>query len=482
MNKSDSERIAGHLEENGFKEASREKADLVILNTCGVRQSAEDRVYGLAPKIKKENPKAKIIIAGCLSEREDVKKKLKNRVDCWLPTREIPNIKIQNPNKFQISPASLRKARFDARRAGQAKSRIQNGDYLKMRPKYKSEFSAFVPIGNGCNNFCSYCVVPYARGKEVYRPVEDILDEVRGLAKKGYREIILIAQNVNSYKAQITKPKLQINPKSKIQNPKQCINFPDLLRMVNDIPGEFWIRFATSHPKDMSEKLIKAVAECSNPPTSRLRRARVCEHIHLPAQSGDNEVLKKMNRGYTVGEYLKLISRIRREFKTNIYESNKREWQLPVAITTDIIVGFPGETRKQFNNTVKLFKEVKFDMAYIAQYSPRPGTAAEKLKDDVPREEKKRREEELMEVLRKTALENNKRYVGKTVEVLIEGVNKKGEWQGKTRTSKMVKVRSQKSEGRSQKSEVRSKKNLVGEFIKAKINKAEDFGLSGVLI
>lgn len=437
MNKSDSERIAGHLEKQGFVESSREKADLAVLNTCGVRQSAEDRVYGLIGRIKKENPGVKIVLAGCLSERDDVKKRLKDKVDAWLPIKELP--KLSRDLRVTPRPSKLG--------AGRASYKLQVNDYLNFKPKYSSKISAFVPIGNGCNNFCAYCVVPYARGREVYRPVKEIFDEVGELIKKGYKEIYLIAQNVNSYKFQIP-------------NSEQLITFSDLLRMINDIPGNFWVRFATSHPKDMSDKLIAAVAECK----------KVCEHIHLPAQAGDDEVLQNMNRGYTITSYKKLIEKIRTAIPG-------------ASIMTDIIVGFPGETKEQFNNTAKLFKELKFDMAYIARYSPRPGTMAAKLEDDVLKEEKKKREEELMKILRKTALANNKKYIGQIVEVLIDKKDKQGQLQGRTRTNKNVKVyRSKNLElnfRRQGSGKQGSKNNLAGEFILVRITEARDFGLAG---
>ncbi len=435
MNKSDSERVAGYLEERGFiSSPNPQRANLVVITTCGVRQSAEDRVYGLAPKIKKANPKAKIILTGCLSQRKDVIKRLRNYVDIWLPITEL--------NKL------AGKLGLAEKQEGSLKN------YLEAMPRHKSKFSAFVPIGNGCDNFCSYCVVPYARGREVYRPAEDITKEVRGLVKNGYKEIILIAQNVNSYKSE--------NKKQETRNKKQ-ICFSQLLRMVNDIKGDFWIRFATSHPKDMSDELIKAIKDCH----------KVCEHIHLPAQSGDDNVLRAMNRKYTAGHYLGLIQKIKKQIATNQKTNSHEFWQPPVSITTDIIVGFPGETKKQFNNTAKLFKKIKFDMAYIAQYSPRPGTVSYKMRDNVPRIEKKRREKELTKILRKTVLGNNKKYVGKTIEVLIEGKNKRGEWFGKTRTNKQVRIK--KTGERKQKAE-------IGDFCLVKINKVRDFGLSGKFV
>jgi tRNA-2-methylthio-N6-dimethylallyladenosine synthase len=446
MNKSDSERIAGYLEKRGYKKsAERETAGLVILVTCGVRQSAEDRIYGLVPKIKKENPNVKIVLTGCLVNREDVKRRLNKYVNIWLPITQIFNFQFLIFNQFTNFQFSNKKQK--------EKISCDKDDYLSIKPKYSSKFSAFVPIGNGCNNFCSYCVVPRARGREVYRPAENIVNETRDLVGRGYKEIVLIAQNVNSYKSKITNYKLQItnksNPPAGGQNSKlKFINFSGLLKLINDIPGDFWIRFFTSHPKDMSDELIKTIAECD----------KICEHIHLPVQAGDDEVLKKMNRNYTVSHYKSLIKKIRRGLPD-------------VSITTDVIVGFPGETKAQFNNTVKLFKEVKFDMAYISRYSPRPGTAAEKLKDNVSKIEKKRREEELMKILRKTALENNKKYIGKIVDVLVEGRNKRGEWYGKTETAKNVKFPM-----------ANGKTNLIGEFVDIKIIKARDFGLEGEIV
>ncbi|MDP2736614.1 MAG: tRNA (N6-isopentenyl adenosine(37)-C2)-methylthiotransferase MiaB, partial [bacterium] len=345
MNKSDSERLASVLEKQGYKKTiNKYRADLVVINTCGVRQMAEDRIYGLIPEIKRKNKKAKIILTGCLVNRKDVRQRLKKYVDEWMLITEMTNDKCQK-------------------------------DYLKIKPKYESAFSAFVPIGNGCNNFCSYCVVPYARGQEIYRPAKDILAEVKNLVKKDYKEIILIAQNVNSYKS-------------------GKVDFADLLKQVNNIKGDFWIRFITSHPKDMSNKLIKVIANSK----------KVCHHIHLPAQSGDDEVLRAMNRKYSIKHYLSLIKKIRKAMPD-------------ASVTTDIIVGFPGETKKQFNNSAKLMREVKFDLAYIVRYSPRPGTAAFKMVNNVLKAEKKIREEKLMQILRKTAFDNNKKYVGKIVKV-----------------------------------------------------------------
>jgi tRNA-2-methylthio-N6-dimethylallyladenosine synthase len=454
MNKSDSERIAGYLEKHGYVlSENKDKADLVVMTTCGVRQSAEDRVYGLIPKIKKNNHRVKIILTGCLSERKDVRIRLKKYVDIWLPITELESLADKLKVKAQITDK-----KFGGSMDG----------YLKINPKYNSKFSAFVPIGNGCDNFCTYCVVPYARGREVYRDADEIVKEVESLVKNNYKEIILIAQNVNSYKS--VKSKVR-----KVKSPADNIDFANLLKMVNDIPGDFWIRFATSHPKDMSDDLIKAIAECNL--SASLKTGKVCEHIHLPAQAGDNEILKKMNRKYTVEHYIKLIKKIKKQIATNQKTNSHEFWQPPVSITTDIIVGFPGETKAQFNNTAKLFKAVKFDMAYISKYSPRYGTVSAKMEDNVPKTEKERREEELIKILKKTALENNKKYIGKAVEVLIEGKNKKGEWFGKTRTFKNVELRTLPT-GR----QVTNYECNFGEFVKVKINKVKDFRLSGDVV
>ncbi len=408
MNKSDSERIACYLDNLGYKLSDdKYQADFIFLNTCGIRQSAENKIYSIVNNIKIKNPNAKIILTGCLVNRVDVQKRLKDKIDIWLSINNILNIEnlILEKNKKIV--------------------KADNCDYLKLKPKYSSKFSAFVPIGNGCNNFCSYCVVPYARGREKYRSMHEIIKEVKSLVKNGYKEIILIAQNVNSYQF-----------KNK--------NFVDLLKMVNFISGNFWIRFFTSHPKDMSDELIKTI----------YKSEKICEHIHLPAQAGDDDILKVMNRKYSIKHYKILIKKIKK------YMPN-------ASITTDIIVGFPGETKKQFNNTIKLFKEIKFDMAYISKYSSRPGTVAEKLKDNVLQEEKKLREKKLINILNKTAFENNKKYLNKTVQILIEGKNKKGELYGKTRTNKNVRIKD---------NELKSE-DLIGKFVKVKIICMRDFVL-----
>lgn len=420
MNKADSERIATFLEDNSYHpQDNSTEADLVILTTCGIRQSAEDRVYGLVNQIKKTNPKINIVITGCLAKRKDVMRRLIGKVDLFLPINELPNI-FELLKKFKPEQVlSLDKMR----ETGGEK-------YLAITPKYDSEYTACVPIGNGCNNFCSYCVVPYARGREIYRPASEIISEVKSLVNKGYKEIMLIAQNVNSYHS-------------------GAYNFPKLLIKLSKISGNFWIRFSSSHPKDVSDELIDAIASSD----------KICSHLHLALQSGDDDILQLMNRKYTAVHFKEIISKV-------------RQAKPGIAITTDVIVGFPGETKKQFNNSLKLFKEVKFDFAYSSKYSPRPGTVSWKMTDDVSREEKTRRDQEMMALIAKLGLAANKKYLGQEVEVLVDGVSKKGKMRGKTSSFKEVFFTSDKYKA----------SDLVGRFVKIKIDKARDLCLEGKVV
>lgn len=420
MNKVDSERLAAFLETRGFKaEKNIKKAGTVIINTCGVKQAAEDRVYGLVNQIRQDNFPAKIVIAGCLSRRGDVQKRLAGRADIFLPINEMLQLPELLTGK-ELEP----KFSLDAVRLKQGEK------YLDILPKHEKNFAAYVPIGNGCNNFCAYCVVPIARGREVYRPAKDIIKEVKALLAKNYKEIFLIAQNVNSYH-------------------DQNYDFPKLLEKLIKLPGKFWLRFSSSHPKDMSEALIKVIGSSE----------KICAHLHLAVQSGDDKILQAMNRKYTANHYVNLIKKI-------------RAIKPGVAITTDVIVGFPGETRQQFNNTVKLFKTVKFDLAYISPYSPRPGTVAAKMKDTVLPLEKKRRLKELDNLLRIIAEKNNQVYLGQEVEVLVEGINKKSKYYGKTSSYQTVLIRSTK----------KINKKLIGHFVQAKITEVRPFGLEGELV
>lgn len=421
MNKADSERVASFLEGRGYTcQDHWLGADLVILTTCGIRQSAEDRVYGLVNQIRKVNPRAAVVITGCLSHRLDVQRRLRGKVDLFMPINELPNLL-----------ALLSDCRRELTLSSEEVRKLSGEKYLTITPKYQSNFTAYLPIGNGCNNFCSYCVVPYARGREVYRPASDIMREARALLRRGYKEIILIAQNVNSYRSGQT-------------------DFPLLLQRLANLPGDFWLRFSSSHPKDLSIALIKVLASSD----------KICHHLHVAVQSGDDEILRAMNRNYTAAHFSALVKKIRRA-------------KPGIAITTDVIVGFPGETKKQFQNSVKLFKDLQFDMAYTAQYSPRPGTASWKMEDNVNREEKRRREQVLTEILRQSGQRANKTYLKKEIKVLAEGKNKKNKYYGKSSSFKTILFNAPAD---------LKPEEIIGNFVTVKIQKIQDFGLEGVLI
>ena len=319
MNKNDSERIAAKLELKGYQSAPAiVGADLVIFNLCSVRQKAVDKMYQKIQQTRKQFPKKKIILTGCLLQED--KLKFSPIVDeIW------PIINFCQPAKN--APGK----------------------------------SAFISIMTGCNNFCTYCVVPYTRGPEISRPAEDIIQEAKKLIQQEYQELILLGQNVNSYSSKNT-------------------NFSQLLKTLNQIPGNFKIRFLTNHPKDMNEELIETIAQCN----------KVEKYIHLPAQSGNNEILQKMNRGYTIEQYLQTVEKIRKLMPT-------------VKISSDFIVGFPTETEEQFQYTVNLIKKVRYNQIFVAAYSPRPGTfAAKNFPDNIPLSEKKKRLNVLLNEWRKT--------------------------------------------------------------------------------
>ncbi|OGI27634.1 MAG: hypothetical protein A2359_02925 [Candidatus Moranbacteria bacterium RIFOXYB1_FULL_43_19] len=476
MNYSDAERIETILKKYKLKKsASLEEADFVIFVTCGVRQSAEDRVYGQINNIRKKYPKKFIILTGCLAHRKDVQRRLKEKADLFVTIKVFPKEieKILN-TKYQILNIKT----------------LPCNNYLQITPKYSNNYTAYVPIMTGCNNFCSYCVVPYARGREYSRPAEDILEEIKGLVQKGYKEIILLGQNVNSYRSKIQNTRYKI-PDTK----KKTISFADLLESIDAIRGKFWLSFLTSHPKDMSDELIETIVKSKN----------ICEYISLPAQSGDNEILRKMNRRYTVAHYKNLIKKIRQTYqirKLNFRKFPKVELSdTAPAVSTDIIVGFPGETKKQFENTVKLFREMKFDMAYISQYSPRSETAAWKLKNNISKKEKVRREKILTNILARTALVNNKKYIGRVVEVLVDKKlseslalrNSKSLALGREKPSFNPKSLALENDSKMYKylSHTRTQKKVIlfsnkkitnGNFQIVKITKAKAFGLEGTTI
>ena len=379
MNKADSWRAAEELEALGYVPSkSADTADLILLNTCVVRQSAEDKVYGrlssLKP-LKRNNPEAVIAVMGCLVEEDSTS--LQQRfpfVDVFLPPSDIEGLM-----RFVIDRSS-------------------GEGYHAAHPVSQIPVSCYVPVTHGCDNFCTYCIVRLRRGREHSRPVAEIVEEVQCLAQRGAREVTLLGQNVDAYGHDLSgRPDLA-----------------DLLRAVHDIDNLWRIRFLTSHPNDMSERIIEAVAGLD----------KVCEQIELPVQAGHDLTLKRMARGYTVEQYRRLAARIRQRV-------------LGVALATDVIVGFPGETEEHFKATYELLTEERFDVVHVAAYSPRPGTAAARLKDDVSPEEKDRRRRLIEELQQEIATEINHRLLESSTQVLVEEKHK-GRWRGRTSTNKLV--------------------------------------------
>jgi len=379
MNVADSRRTAEGLERLGYRWTKwAEEADLIVLNTCVVRQSAEDKVLGrlssLKP-LKKKHPEAVIAVMGCLVDDITALKQDFSYVDAFLKPSDVEGL-IQLVKEHRSSAANLQPP-------------ISN---------IQSPISCYVPVIQGCNRFCSYCIVRLRRGCERSRPVDEIVEEVGCLVKRGAREVTLLGQNVDAYGHDL---------------PGQP-DLADLLTAVHRIEDLWRIRFLTSHPADMKERIIDAVASLP----------KVCEHIEIPVQSGDDAVLKRMVRGYTVDRYRRLVARIRERIPG-------------VSLATDVIVGFPGEAEEQFMNTCKLLEETRFDMVHVAAYSPRPGTAASRLPDDIPQEAKERRRKIIEELQEDIAGGINLRLLGETVEALIEEKHK-GKWKGRTRTHRLV--------------------------------------------
>lgn len=425
MNISDSQRIASFLQKNNCSPASSEKeADLIIANMCSVRQSAVDRVFGLGkiiPNLKKQNPNLKTVLTGCILP-EDFKKSAKF-FDYILPIKKLR----QWPELLKKESQYLPIDRTEA-----------DCSYLETKPEYENKFSVLIPISNGCDNFCTYCAVPYTRGKLVSRNYKDILEEAENAIKNGAKEIWFLGQNVNDYDWKGS-------------------SFASLLEAINGLEGNFWIRFASPHPKNFSDTTIETVARCK----------KIAPYISLPLQSGSNEMLRRMNRPYNINDYNAIVKRLRKSFK-----SQRQGLEGELALATDIIVGYPGETRDQFEETVKVMDSIKYDMAYIAQYSPRPGTRAAYIPDNVSKDEKEKRWQKLTERLEKSALAKNKIFINHIVDVLINE-QRENIILGKSRHFKTVKIKIP---------EKSAEKNYIGQFVKAEINKALPWGLEGKLV
>lgn len=423
MNEEDSEKLSGMLKLNGYKRTDdKRSADLIIFNTCCVRENAELKVYGNLgelKKLKKQNPDLIIAICGCMTQQEGMAENIIKKypyVDIILGTHNVHKF-IEYLNRVKQEGKSIIEIK-------QKEEGIVEGIPVDR----ESCIKAFVTIMYGCNNFCTYCIVPYVRGRERSRKPEDIENEIKELVSKGYKEITLLGQNVNSYGK-------ELEPK---------INFAGLLIRLNKIQGIERIKFMTSHPKDLTDDVIEAIKNCD----------KVCEQVHLPVQSGSSNMLKKMNRHYTREQYLEQVKKLKQAIPN-------------VAITTDIIVGFPGETEEDFQDTLSLIKEVEYDSAFTFIYSKRKGTPADEMEDQIDDSVKHDRFNRLVEVVNEICAKKNKKYQDGTYEVLVEGISKNDEdkLMGRTRTGKLVNFK--------------GNKQSIGKLVNVKIIEALTFSLNG---
>lgn len=423
QNVSDSEKLKGMAEKMGFTiTENANEADLIIFNTCAIRDSAEKKVYGKIGALKHfKNKKSSllIVVCGCMPQQEHVADEIKKKyrhIDMVFGTHAL--------YKF---PEILYSAITEKERIFSIED--IDGIIAEGIPvKRESNIKAWVTIMYGCNNFCSYCVVPYVRGRERSRKPENIINEIKGLVDEGYKDITLLGQNVNSYGKD-----LELN-----------IDFSDLLRLINDIDGEFRVRFMTSHPKDATKKLIDTIAECK----------KVSKHIHLPVQSGSDRILKLMNRHYIRESYLELID----------YAKSKID---NLVLTSDIIVGFPTETEEDFNDTIDLIEKVRFDTLFTFIFSKRKGTSAEKMEGQITYEDKHKRFNILLKVQNDISKQINEAYSGKTVKVLAEGYSEtdKNMLTGRTDGNKIVNFS--------------GSENLIGQFIDVEITETKTWSLFG---
>ncbi|MDB1934975.1 tRNA (N6-isopentenyl adenosine(37)-C2)-methylthiotransferase MiaB [Clostridium tertium] len=423
MNEEDSEKLSGMLKSVGYtKTESIEEAGIIIYNTCCVRENAENKVFGNLGELKhlkKKNPDLIIAVCGCMMQQEGMADKI---------LKKFPHVNIifgtHNAYKFPEYLNRVKTEGVQVKEIFNKESEIVEGLPIDR----ESDVKAFVTIMYGCNNFCTYCVVPYVRGRERSRKSEDIINEIKDLVSKGYKEITLLGQNVNSYGKGL----------------EEDIDFAKLLRKINEVDGLERVRFMTSHPKDLNKDVILAIKECD----------KLCEQIHLPVQSGSDRILKKMNRHYTKEYYLELVDMIKREIPD-------------VSLTTDIIVGFPGETEEDFLDTLDLVERVGYDSAFTFIYSRRNNTPADMMLNQVPDADKHHRFDRLIKVVNEGVIKSNKVYEGKTVEVLVEGPSKNDATKltGRTRNGKLVNF---------------SGENVkAGDLVNVKIVRAQPFSLVG---
>jgi len=428
MNVNDSEYLSGQLEEMGYVTTTNlHSADLIILNTCCVREKVEQKIFSMAGRIcqiKKEKPELIFGICGCLAQKEieNIQEKIPDIDLIFGPSQITSFQKIielfwQNEKKKTITWCD-------------------NSEPFKLTDKpikYFSSITAYVQIMKGCNNFCSYCIVPYTRGPEESRPSDEILNEIETLRKKNYKEVMLLGQNVNSYGQELNNGD----------------NFLTLLSKVNEIDGIERIRFITSHPKDFNLDLIKVIKNGS----------KICEHIHLPLQSGSNDILKKMNRKYDIKQYYNIVENI-------------RKYMPSASITTDVMVGFPGESEEDFQETVNAFQNLQFDSAFTFIYSNRGMPLSSFFNEEIPLIIKKKRLWTLIEIQKNISNNINQRMIGKIVEVLVENRSKKGienQYWGKTRTNKVVVFSDSKNS------------DLIAKLVYVKVKRADAYTLFGEL-
>ncbi|SQC06826.1 (dimethylallyl)adenosine tRNA methylthiotransferase [Clostridium perfringens] len=426
MNEEDSEKLSGMLKSQGYERTeNKEEASIIIFNTCCVRENAENKVFGnlgQLKQLKKKNPNLVIAICGCMMQQVGMADKV---------LKTFPYVDIifgtHNAHKF---PEYLHRVLQEGVQVKEILNK-EEGIVEGLPIDRKSDVKAFVTIMYGCNNFCTYCIVPYVRGRERSRKSEDIIKEIEELVSKGYKEITLLGQNVNSYGKGL----------------EEDIDFAGLLRKVNEVKGLERVRFMTSHPKDLSDDVIMTIKECD----------KLCEQVHLPVQSGSSRILKEMNRHYDREYYLDLVKKIKSEIPD-------------VTLTTDIIIGFPGETEEDFLDTLSLCEEVGYDSAFTFIYSRRNHTPADKMENQIPDDIKHDRFNRLVEAINKKVVIKNKEYEGKVVEVLVEGPSKNDETKltGRTRNGKLVNFAGD--------------EKLVGELVNLKIVRAQPFSLIGEIV
>jgi len=430
MNEEDSEQMSLYLQERGYEPAeSVEEADVVLLNTCSVRRKPEDKVFstlGNLRKLKQRKPNLVIGVCGCMAQlrAEEIRQKAPH-VDMIIGTAHVAQVGALVDEVVQKRRLAMRLELPE--RKGAIVTDIPERK-VDRHPKLK----AFVPIQYGCDKFCTFCIVPTTRGRERSRPTADILDEIRKLAERGTKEVTLLGQTVNSYGKNLLEGR---------------VPFARLLRLINDIEGIERIRYTSPYPRDFREDLINAIAELP----------KVMEHVHLPLQSGDDDILKAMRRLYTVEQFEEIVAKL-------------RERVPGIAITTDIIVGFPGETEAQFENTLKVVERIRFDGAYMFAYSPRPGTPAAAMENQIPRAVKQERLQRLIELQNRITCEINQSQVGRVFEVLVEGPSQKDPTKlaGFTRENKMM--------------HFVGSPDLIGRIVKVRADEAHLWGFYGTVV